>query len=478
MTDPPNSFFWYDLETSGTDPASDRIMQFAGQRTDADLQPIEEPLVAWARLASDVLPQPEACLVTGLTPQWVNEHGEDEWQVLRQAEERFLALPNTCVAGYNNLRFDDEFLRYGLYRNLLDPYAREWQNDNSRWDLIDLARAACALRPDGVSWPLEDGAPTFRLEALCAANDIRHEKPHDARGDVEATIGLARLLKRAQPRLWRYAVATRHRDAVRKLLLPLGRRLCAHVSQRFPKARRCLAPVASVAQHPEVAARVIVADLARDVSMLIECDAAELRARLFATDEAEAEDRPPLKVVVTNRCPFVAPIEVVRPADAERLELDLGAVRQRQAQLAATPGLAEKIADVYRRDAPRDPSADAEFALYDGFADDGDRRIMERLQQALAQAAPWPTTALKDPRLQALRLRLLARLRPAAISAADRAAWADHVRTCHRAGFGARPSLAQYRQQVAALQAETRDPAQRAVLQALADYPPAADPSP
>ena len=158
--------------------------------------------------------------------------------------------------------------------------------------------------------------------------------------------------------------------------------------------------------------------------------------------------------------------------------MDLAAVRQRQAQLAAAPGLAEKIADVYRRDTPRDPPADAEFALYDGFADDGDRRIMERLQQALAQAAPWPTTALRDPRLQALRLRLLARLRPAAISAADRAAWADHVRTCHRDGFGARPALAQYRQQVAALQAETREAAQRAVLQALADYPPAADTNP
>ena len=479
MTEPPDSFFWYDLETSGTDPASDRIMQFAGQRTDANLQPIEEPLVAWARLAADVLPQPEACLVTRLTPQWVGEHGEDEWQVLRQIEERFLAQPNTCVAGYNNLRFDDEFLRYGLYRNLFDPYAREWQNGNSRWDVIDLARAACALRPDGVNWPLDDDGPTFRLEALCAANDIRHEQPHDARGDVEATVGLARLIKQAQPRLWGYAVANRHRDAVRALLLPLGRRLCAHVSQRFPKARSCLAPVVSVAQHPEVGTRVVVADLTRDVSMLIECDAAELRARLFAaTDEVDAEERPPLKVVVTNRCPFVAPIEVVRPEDAERLQLDLNAARRRQAQLAAAEGLAEKIADVYRRDAPRDLPADAEFALYDGFADDGDRRIMERLQQALAQTAPFPTTAFKDPRLQTLRLRLLARVRPAAISAADRAAWADHVHACRRDGFGDRLSLAAYREQIAALQAGAQNAAQKAVLQALADYPDEEVPTP
>ena len=469
--DLPTSFFWYDLETSGTDPASDRIMQFAGCRTDADLQPIGEPMAAWARLAPDVLPQPEACLVTGLTPQWVQANGDDEWQVLRQAEAAFLAEANTCVAGYNNLRFDDEFLRYGLYRNLFDPYAREWQNGNSRWDLIDLARAAYALRPDGVQWPLEDGAPSFRLERLCAANDIRHDQPHDARGDVAATIALAQLLKAAQPRLWHYAMANRRREASRALLLPLGERLCVHVSQRFASSRHCLAPVASVAEHPVVAARLIVADLAQDVAPLIDCDAAELRRRLFATEDNAAAERPPLKVVVTNRCPFVAPIEVVRSADAERLGLDVDAIRRRHEQLAKVPDLAAKLADVYRRDTPLEPPADAELALYDGFVDDGDRRYMERLQQALANAAPWPRALPQDPRLQTLRLRLLARLRPAALSAEDRAAWASHVQACLRDGFGNRLSLAEYRAQVAALQAQA--PAgDRDTLQALADYRP------
>lgn len=474
----PESFFWYDLETSGTDPASDRIMQFAGQRTDPDLRPLGEPLMAWARLGPDVLPQPDACLVTGLTPQWVQANGEDEWQVLRRAEREFLAQPNTCVAGYNNLRFDDEFLRYGLYRNLFDPYAREWQNGNSRWDLIDVARAACALRPEGVRWPEEDGAPVFRLERLCAANGIRHHQPHDARGDVAATIALARLLKDAQPKLWRYALANRRRDAARELLLPLGMRICAHVSGRFASARRCLAPVVSVAEHPAVAARLIVADLAQDVAPLIECDVAELRERLFAPADAAASapppDRPPLKVVVTNRCPFLAPIEVVRPDDARRLQLDMGAVRRRRDQLAATTGLAEKVAAVYQRESPREAPADPEFALYDGFVDDDDRRRMARLQQALAAAGPWPIDEPRDPRLAALRLRLLARLRPDAASSADRADWERHVQACLAAGFGARPSLEEYRRRIAALEAGTEDPAERDILRALADYPPAA----
>ena len=474
----PESFFWYDLETSGTDPASDRIMQFAGQRTDADLRPVGEPLAAWVRLGPDVLPHPDACLVTGLTPQWVQANGDDEWQVLRRAEREFLAQPNTCVAGYNNLRFDDEFLRYGLYRNLFDPYAREWQNGNSRWDLIDVARAACALRPEGVRWPEEDGAPVFRLERLCAANGIRHHQPHDARGDVAATIALARLLKTAQPKLWRYALANRRREATRELLLPLGKRICAHVSGRFASARRCLAPVVSVAEHPAVPARLIVADLAQDVAPLVEYDAGELRERLFApAEDATAQpppDRPPLKVVVANRCPFLAPIEVVRPGDARRLQLDMSVVRRRRDQLAATAGLAEKVAAVYQRESPRQAPADPEFALYDGFVDDDDRRRMERLRQALADAAPLPTDQPKDPRLATLRMRLLARLRPEAASAADRADWERHARGCLAAGFGARPSLDEYRRQVAVLEAGTEDPRERDILRALADYRPAA----
>lgn len=474
----PGSFFWYDLETSGTDPASDRIMQFAGQRTDADLRPVGEPVVAWARLGPEVLPQPEACLVTGLTPQWVEANGEDEWQVCRRAQEEFLAQPDTCVAGYNNLRFDDEFLRYGLYRSLLDPYAREWQNGNSRWDLIDLARAACALRPEGVRWPEEEGAPTFRLERLCAANDIRHHQPHDARGDVAATIALARLLKAAQPKLWRYALANRRREAARELLLPLGRRICAHVSGRFASARRCLAPVVSVAEHPAVPARLIVADLAQDVAPLVECDVVELRQRLFSPVDEAAEqppaDRPPLKVVVTNRCPFLAPVEVVRPADAQRLSLDMDVVRRRRDQLAAVSGLAEKVAAVYVRDDAREAPGDAEFALYDGFVGDDDRRRMERLQQALTNVASWRGTEPKDPRLATLRQRLLARLRPDAVGAADRAAWERHAQSCLAVGFGSRPSLAEYQRQVAALEAEAADAKVRTVLRALAAYPPAA----
>ncbi len=473
----PASFFWYDLETSGTHPGSDRIMQFAGMRSDAELVPIGRPTATYLRLAPDVVPSPEACLVTGITPQRANAEGVEEWHALRRIDA-MMRQPGTCVVGYNNLRFDDDFLRYGLYRNLMDPYAREWQDGNSRWDLIDLVRAAYALRPEGVCWPQDEGVVSFKLERLSAANAIAHEGAHDALADVRATVHLARRIKAAQPRLWHFALTNRSRDAVQARLLPLGKRLCVHISQRFSNERSCAAPVISVARHPEIGNRIIVADLSRDIAPLIDCDVAELAERLFApyaeTPEAKPSDeRPPLKAVVMNRCPFVAPISAVRRGDAERLRFDFDVIDKRRRMLNAQGDLAEKIAEVYRRPAPK-PAPDAELALYEGFVEDTDKRRMERLQEALTAMAPWPGFEPEDDRLRVLGSRLKARLKRRELAADERASWHEHIQRCLAEGFGRRPSLAEYRRQVTELLAAETDPSRRRTLRELAAFEPAA----
>ena len=472
-TPAPASFYWYDLETSGIHPASDRIMQFAGWRTDTDLETVDEPYVTYIRLGPDVLPTADSCLITGITPQKVNAEGEDEWQAMRQIDA-ILRVPGTCVVGYNNLRFDDEFLRHALYRNLMDPYAREWQEGNSRWDLIDLVRATCALRPDGVNWPEdEDGVVTFALERLCAANGIDHGHAHDALADVNATLGFARIVRGAQPKLWNYALGLRFRHAAGAMLMPLGETLCVHVSNRYPNERFCTAPVVSVAMHPEIDNRYIVADLSRDVSPLIDCDAAELAERLFADDLPQEEERPPVKVVQTNRCPFLAPINVVREQDAGRLGFDMDEIEHRRRILKELqPGLAEKIAEIYRPDEERGPAEDAELGLYDGFVADADRFAMQRLARTLATGAPWPDFQPRDKRLRTLAERLKARVRPEDLSADERERWREHVRRCLAEGFARRQSLAEFRKEVADKLSSESDPMRRGVLDELAAYEP------
>ena len=144
----PFSFFWHDYETFGVVPRRDRPAQFAGVRTDAELNEIDAPLTLYCRPSPDMLPEPEACLITGITPQVCGQRGVAE-RDFAGAIEAQLARPGTVGCGYNSLRFDDEVTRFLFWRNLIDPYAREWQNECGRWDLLDTVRCAWALRPDG-----------------------------------------------------------------------------------------------------------------------------------------------------------------------------------------------------------------------------------------------------------------------------------------------------------------------------------------
>jgi len=434
------SYVWYDLETTGTEPKWDRIVQFGGVRTDLDLNEIGDPVCMYVKCPIDVLPNPFACAITGLTPHWVNRHGMSELEAFVLIN-RFLSQPRTCVAGFNNLRFDDEFLRYGFYRHFIDPYAREWQAGNSRWDIIDLARAAAALRPEGIEWPREEGLPSFRLEALAAANGINHGSAHDALSDVHATLGLARLLRRHQRRLFDYYLTQRNRDGIRLQLRPERPQICLHVSRMFPRERSCIAPIMPLARHPQNRNSVIVADLGRDERPILEWDVERLREGLFGSD---AERRPALKEVRLNRCPFVAPLKSLRAQDVSRLGLDLDAARRRFDRLHADATLAKKISALYTARTHKS-IVDADAGLYEGFIGDADRaRCAEVLGQLLGGTST-PTVQFDDERLTELLFRLRARRDDAALDAAEQVRWWDTVKAKLIDGVGGGLTLHEYR---------------------------------
>ena len=416
-----DSFYWYDLETSGIEPRWDRILQFAGLRTGPDLEPAGDEFVTYIQLPDDVLPDPDAALVTGITPQRTRQEGISEWAALTRINA-LLSVPGTCVAGYNNLRFDDEFIRHSLYRNLMDPYAREWQGGNSRWDLMDLVRAAGALRPEGIEWPRDDhGLPVYSLSALTEANGLEHGQAHDALSDVTATVALARLLKEQQPKLFAYFLGLRFKRRAADLLLPLGGQALAHVSGKYPRHRFGLAPVVSVCRHPANGNSFIVADLGEDVEALIEWDAYQIREALFA---AEVALRPPLKEIRLNKCPFIAPLSVIRPADAARLGYDAVLVAERFERLRRA-NVERKIEDVYRQQRPA-AVADVEAALYDGFLGDDDRDRCLSFNQALAEGR-WLDLDYDDARLPELARRVKARSFSQRLTDAERAEWRDWV---------------------------------------------------
>jgi len=416
-----DSFFWYDLETSGTSPKWDRVTQFAGLRTDLALKETGEEYETYVQLPADVLPSPGAALVTGITPQRIHNEGISEWEAFRKILALF-SRPGTCVAGYNSLRFDDEFTRYGLYRMLMDPYAREWQNGNSRWDLIDLGRAARALRPEGINWPTVDGRPVFKLEALAAENGIEHSAAHDAMSDVRATVGFARCIREHQPMLFDYYFKARAKRAPRELLEPIGRKLCVHVSGMYPHSQSNLAPVISLARHPLNNNSYLVADLSQNIEPLLNWGVDELREALFSSG---GHQRPPLKEIRINRCPFLSGANVLRSQDLARLDLSIAKLTDRQEQLLKA-NVGKKIAQVYARQ-PSPAPADVDAALYEGFLGDADRAACEDFQSSLVNGV-WPQSiSFKDDRLRELSFRLKARCFPHLLTETEQHRWSEFV---------------------------------------------------
>lgn len=462
------SIFWYDFETTGISPRCDRPLQVAGIRTNEALEEIGEPLNIYCRLSDDILPHPAACLVTGITPATLAEKGLCEAEFITRLHQE-LALPGTCGAGYNTLRFDDEVLRYSLYRNFFDPYAREWQGGNSRWDLIDLVRTAYALRPEGLVWPEEqDGRVTLKLERLSAANGLEHLQAHDALSDVRATIALARLVRERQPRLYDYLYSLRRKNAVTEqieLLKPM-----VHVSGRFSAARHYLSIVLPLAWHPRNRNALIVCDLNSECSPLWEETSDDLRERLYTRREDLGEKLPiPLKLIHVNRCPVLAPMNVLRKTDIERLGLDLHCCEARARDLRSRMAeWSKKLSDIYQESGFAD-IADPEQQLYDGFLGERDRRLCEQVRNAVARTSS-EVPPFDDARLPELHFRYRARNFPEYLSAAEKQQWNEFCRQrLSTPEFGAPNTLVQFESHLQ-LQLASATPQQAQLLQQWAVY--------
>ncbi|MCB5160537.1 exodeoxyribonuclease I [Marinomonas algarum] len=422
------SFFWFDFETTGVDPARDRPMQFAGIRTDLDFNRIGEPVMFYCRLAEDVLPHPEACLLTGISPQDANREGLCEAEFM-QAIEAELAVPGTCALGYNSIRFDDEVVRYGFYRNFIDPYAREWQNNCSRWDIIDLVRMTYAIRPEGIIWPEgEDGKVSMKLEALTKANNIAHEQAHDALSDVYGTIEIAKLIREKQPKLFDYYFKMRQKHELQQFIDLARTKPFLHISGMFGQAKKYAAFVAPLAPHPINKNGVVVFDLMSDAQPLVDLGVEEIRRRVFSRQEALGEiERLPLKVIHYNKSPAVAPGTFLKDKEVvKRLELDGEVCRRNLAILKQCAGLVAKITDVFAQE-ERPIDKDPDVMLYSGgFFSRDDKARMETIRSTAPEQLSELALSFDDRRMPEMLMRYIGRNYPDQLSEQQGEEWEEY----------------------------------------------------
>jgi len=419
------TLFWHDYETWGATPSKDKPSQFAGVRTDEDLNFIDDPLVIFCQPTNDVLPQPLACLITGITPQKALADGIPEPLFFQKIHEQ-LAASGTCGVGYNSIRFDDEVSRYGFYRNFYDPYEREWKNGNSRWDIIDMVRLVYALRPETLHWPIrDDGSPSFKLELLSAENGLEHTSAHDALSDVKATIALAKLIKERQPKLYDYCYELRNKSRVNALIDLNTRKPLLHVSSRFPASKGCSTLIAPLLQHPRNNNSVICYDLSVDPQPILSLSAQEVSERVFVkqSDLPEGLDRIPLKEIHINKSPIIATPKLLDESAAQRLGLDKNQCEQHWRQLCEA-NINKKLLEIYS--VPHfTPHSDPEQQLYDGFISDSDRHLLSALQASPPTLLHEFYARLKDKRLQALLFRYRARHHFSSLSEDEQEQWEE-----------------------------------------------------
>ena len=419
------TFFFYDLETSGLSPRTDRIMQFAGQRTDTGLNPIGEPFNVMVKLNDDTLPSPEAVMVTGITPQSTQMDGmsEAEFAAFLLTE---VFVEDTITVGFNSVRFDDEFIRHLFWRTFHDPYEWCWKDGRSRWDILDVIRMTRALRPEGIEWPVDaEGRATNRLELITASNGISHQKAHDALSDVEALIDVTKLLKLKQSKLFDYLLMMRDKKAVQRLVNLEDKQPFVYTSGRYDASFDKTTVVLPLTSAPN--SNVVVYDLRIDPTPFLSLSEADLSKRMFASWQERKADgftAVPVKVLQYNRCPAVAPLGVLEQADGWRKTgLTLETIDTHKKILLQHPEFAERVRSAIESRPDFAKQSDAESRLYDGFLDGSDRVRVETVRNADSRELADFHPNFNDERLNDLLIRYKARNFPSALSEDEVEAW-------------------------------------------------------
>jgi exodeoxyribonuclease-1 len=419
------TFLFYDLETSGLDSKCDRIMQFAAQRTDSSFKPIGEPINELITLSDDILPNPDAVMITGITPQATIENGYKEAEFARILHDDIF-VEDTIVVGYNNIRFDDEFLRNLFWRNFYDPYDWSWKDGRSRWDILDVVRMTRALRPDGIIWPVtSDGKATNRLELLTKSNNINHYKAHDAMSDVMALISVTSLIKDHQPQLFEYLFKLRNKKEVKKLINVDDRAPFVYTCGVYPSKynKTTIALPLTIGRN----GNIVVYDLRYDPSDFIKMNYEEIKKSM-----KDSANRLPIKELSYNKAPAVAPVSVLGAKSGwKKLELDEEAVYKNADLLIRHPEFSENVRSVFEDITYDSSELESESRLYDGFTNDHDKIKIELVRNAKESELVDLHPDFDDERLDDLLLHYKGRNYPKTLSQEEYESWevwrANHI---------------------------------------------------
>jgi len=403
-------FVFYDFETTGTSPAFDQPLQFAAILTDDDLVP-QDRIDIRCRLSPHILPAPWAMAVTGVMPDMLTDPTLPTLFEFTQTLADLVARwgPATWT-GYNSIAFDEEMLRQALYQNLHpSPYLTQ-MNGNDRMDIMKLVYATWVLANNALEWPIDDnGRHSFKLDRLAPENGFTQHDAHDALGDVEATIHIARLIRDHAPEVWCQSLRNRSKQDV-NALVESGQVLT--LVERFGAAPPRSYLGAYAGRSPDNPNSVGFMDLEMVDPVLLAGQGVDAIAAAVSSTPKQ------IRSVTVNKCPSLfAATEV--PSEVLRRAQELAGM----SDLHRTVGqaMAGRYAD---REAPKH----IEQQIYGGFYSQADQRLLNQFQNADWETRVEIVQQLEDDRLRWLGQRIIHSNRPDLLEESDSTEWFRHIR--------------------------------------------------
>ncbi|AHG59849.1 Sbcb [Buchnera aphidicola str. G002 (Myzus persicae)] len=416
------TFLFYDYETFGLNPASDKPAQFACIRTDINLNIIEQPKCFYCYPSDDYLPDPHSILITHITPQYTQKYGTNEYNFSKKIHD-ILTVSNTCIVGYNNISFDDEITRNIFYRNFFDPYEWSWKNGNSRWDLLNLIRACYALRPNGIRWPKNElGLTSFKLSDLTSANNLRHLNAHDAMSDVYATIEIAKLIKKTQPKLFDFFLKNRKKNQLYKLIDVNTFKSIIYVSGCFGSIRKNMSCILPITWHKNNRNILIALDLFKDIEKLI------LFLKNISYSQNNIKNLFDLGIVLLylNRCPILAPIQAIREKDQKRLKFDRQLHNNRIEFVKNNRQFIKNIQIIFSQENYDKNFLDVDLQLYNSFFNLHDKKNIKKIRDSEPIFLEKIYFDFQDFRLKTLFFRYRARNFFHTLNRNEKKTWLKH----------------------------------------------------
>lgn len=450
----PESFVIYDLETSDRSAQEGQIVQYASVRTDLEFNPIEEPINVLIKPNDTSLWSPEAVLVHGITPQKALKEGMTEKEFLDFFHSQ-INIGNTIYAGFNNISFDNDFMRFLHYRNYRDAYDIEYDNGNSKFDFLPAARMQRAVRPDGVEWPFkEDGTPVNTLVSLTEANNITHDDAHDAESDVLGTKDLAKLLSEKQ-KLMAYLLENRHKGKLQYFFN--NNKNFLYADSRVPKDYMHVSMFTTLVALDNNT--ILAYDLRHDPTEFLELSVEQLAARMKYSKDSDLK-RLPVQEIKLNKCPAVVPAAVAKEESVqENIKFDYAeAMKNYQKIVSDQADFTSRIInarDIIEKEkrtkyAEADKKKPAEALLYSKFVSTPDSIVSEKIRRASPDEIISFGSQLSDSRLKAMLPRYKARNFPKSLTSEERSQHDEYVRTLLLEG-GEKSKFAKYQKKIGQL---------------------------